>query len=133
MVLNISTPLNIELIDFLGDKFYHTLKFDLNYLYGIVRYGGLEIFNCSNTEEHKLIGRYYNQGKMHGIFIDENFIYLANGYSSLVMLDQNFEPLEYSPPLISANSIPNFNNFYLAFGMVLGVIYILSKLRSKIK
>ena len=30
------------------------------------------------------------------------------------------------------NFISNFNYFYLAFGMVLGVIYILSKLRAKI-
>jgi hypothetical protein len=128
MVLNISTSGNITLIDFLGDKNYHTLKFDSNYLYGIVRDEGLEVFNCSNTniEEHKLIGRYYNPGRMHGIYIDANFIYLASEYSSLVLLDKNFEPLEYQPP--SLDSIPTFNGVYLVFGMVLGVIYLVSKL-----
>lgn len=137
--LNISNPSNITFINFFGDKFYHTLKFNENYLYGIIRDKGLEIFNGSDTEDPELIGRYYNLGKMHGIFIDENYIYLANGYSSLVILDKDFEPLEYPAPFIPPSlyspidSIPNFNSFYLALGMGLGAIYILSKFRKEIK
>ena len=130
-VLNISNPLNIKFINSFGDNYYSTLKFNNNYLYGISRYNSeLNIFNCSDIdkEEQRLIGRFYNQGSITGIFIDEFYIYLASSYTSFIILDKNFEPLEPSQP---TNSIPNFNNFYLAFGMILGVIYIISKLKSK--
>ena len=75
-----------------------------NYAYCVFR-DGLVILDISNPTNPTLLSQFYLQGNGEGIFVQDNFTFLVNGYSGLQIIDIS-DP--EAPELIGTYDTPGF-------------------------